>query len=74
MWNVLFATKASANIVHDVVALLCKFTEHGYDHIDVSHASLSVLRCLRVVIPFKVYRGASIGIVPYRESVVVVVV
>ena len=74
MWNVLFATKASANIVHDVVALLCKFTEHGDGHIDVSHASVSVFSCLRVVVPLEIYSGASIGIMPYRESVVVVVV
>ena len=74
MWHVLFATKASTNIVHDVVALLCKFTEHGDHHVDVSHASLSVFSCLRVVVPLEIYSGASIGIMPYRESVVVVVV
>ena len=74
MWNVLFATKASANIVHDVVALLCEFTEHGDHHVDVCHASLSVFSCLRVVVPLEIYRGASVGVMPYRQPVVVVVV
>ena len=61
---------SSSDLVVDVVTKCCDFAEHGDVDGDVVQTSLLVLKGLCVVVPIHENHSASIGVVPYSESVV----